>query len=347
MADVAVWDERDDYTACTWRSTLMVIVASGFTAFPLGAYTVEEARAFRDGDARLNFSGPVEHALSRYGITVQSPAPYSQTGLREALSTPGRAYAVAGRTANFPAGHSIRRWDPVFAGFHAVCVIPLGGGLCRWLDPLAYTGFAGDTVSVADVVDTFAAGNYPNDARYLPLEDDMRLAGVKATGPGIGTFTFGPVAHALISPIDLEDQYLRAPGAGPYNVIAAVDLKTPTGMPMDIGGNTPPLNNRDQVYLVDDPQFGVAAYALRQDGVFTPAPVGFTQAEVDAKITAAIAALPAPVAPAPSTPALPAGVDIPGALAAINAIPTQTNRIATARTEIVRLKNLAKTKLGG
>ena len=56
-----------------------------------------------------------------------------------------------------------------------------------------------------------------------------------------------------------------------FNVVAVLALKTADGRPVDIEGNSPSLNHRDPVYLVDTPNFGVAAFALRQDGTFTPA----------------------------------------------------------------------------
>lgn len=100
------------------------------------------------------------------------------------------------------------------------------------------------------------------------MEGDM-ANGVKLVGKPIGTFRFVG-NHQLISPLDSTRRYPR-PDGETFNVIAAVDLKDADGKPIDVTGNQPPLNNWDQLYLVDAPAFGIAAYALRADGVFTAA----------------------------------------------------------------------------
>ena len=346
MAGVTVWDERDDYTACTYRSILMVLVASGYTGFPLGAYTAAEAQAFRGGDSRLHFGGPVDRALNRYRVTVQSPTPYSQAGLRAALATPGAAYAVAGRTANFAAGHPIRRWDPVFSGFHAVCVIPLGGGLCLWLDPLAYTGYAGDTVTVSDITDIFAAGNYPNDARYLniTLGGDMTTivaAEVFSGGNRPVDFVAGPVTgyhldgSSRVFTIGTGGSWARARARCD---ITQSDGRAPNGYPFvqmvdGIFADAGPW------YIVED---GVKVKA-RPDPVPVLVPSGFTQEEVNTKIREAIAALPAPPAPAP-VPAT--NIDMVALKTNIALLSNSLGKIYTARSEAVRYKNIIKQLLG-
>lgn len=182
---VTVWTERESsgigWTDCTWCSILMVCDGGGNTKWPLGHHTEAERKAFRAGDPRLNFAGGVEHAKSRYGITVASPTPYSQAQLKTALSTNGRIFAVAGKLANFPAGHRLRRWAPTFSGFHAVTVVPLGGGAVTWLDPLAPMGYAGERATAAEVADVFALGNYPNDARYMTAAGDDSMTIVTYT----------------------------------------------------------------------------------------------------------------------------------------------------------------------
>ena len=117
---------------------------------------------------------------------------------------------------------------------------------------------------------------------WWPLLDQNRedpMPGFKI-GSNIGTFKFVG-AHALISPTDPKVRYLQPANAGPFDVAASLDLKKPDGTPVDIDGNAPPLNQRDQVYLVDAPTFGVAAYALRGDGTFTPTtPAGHSDADL-------------------------------------------------------------------
>jgi len=125
---------------------------------------------------------------------------------------------------------------------------------------------------------------------WWPLLDqnggEMPPPGTKQAGDPIGTFTFVGT-HALISTsiVDAAGNlklYVQAANAGPFEVLAVLDLKNGAGKPIDINGKSPPLNARDQVYLVDAPAFGNAAYALRQDGTFIPfRSQGYTQAELD------------------------------------------------------------------
>ena len=123
--------------------------------------------------------------------------------------------------------------------------------------------------------------------RYFEGETDM--VGTKPAGPFIGTAVFNG-AHQLISPSNTRTRY--AGGTDVLNVLAVLDIRDPAGRPLDIDGNSPPLNARDQVYLVDRPAFGVAAFALRQDVTFVPAvppdTTPYDQADIDAAIDAAI-----------------------------------------------------------
>jgi hypothetical protein len=342
-----VWSEVDpaltSYTDCTYCSVLMVIVASGFTAFPLGAYTHAERNAFRGGDTRLNFGGPVDRALARYSVNVVSPTPYSQSGLQAALAARGNAFAVAGRTANFPAGHPIRRWDPTFSGFHAVCVIPFGNGQVLWLDPLAPMGFVGDVIPASDVTNVFALGNYPNDARYLPVSmvNDVNLKGTPIEPVNNRKTTLTSAAG-----------FTEDPTAAPYNNLRVLPAGTVFTVDWIVQGNT--LAGTDRWYggwATGPAQFGYVISAncgplvpietVEVPGPTVTVPGPFTQADVDKAVSDAIAAIPEiPPLPTPS-------VDVAGALTLLNAMTTQTNRIATARSEVVRLKNAAKVKLGG
>lgn len=116
------------------------------------------------------------------------------------------------------------------------------------------------------------------------------MYGVKQAGTPIGTFKFSGPGHQLISPLDVLVRYTRPDGAE-FDVIAAVDLKDSNGVPVDITKTSPPRNNWDQLYLVDAPGFGIAAYVLRQDGVFTPAgPAMYSQDDMDQAVAGAVAA---------------------------------------------------------
>ena len=274
MPEPKVWTERETggvgFTDCTWCSILMVLVGAGNEDWPLGIYTEAERKAFRGGDPRLNFSGGIAHAKSRYGIAIHTRPRFSQAELTTALGIPDRVFAVAGKLANFPAGHTLRRWQPSFLDFHAVAVRTRGNGTATWLDPLAPMRFTGDTVSVSDVAEIFARGNFPNDACFMELDEMARTTpGAKISGDPIGTFTFNGPGHALISPIDTRIHFPQADNAS-FSVFAVLDLKNFNGAAIDIEGNTPPLSGRDQVYLVDAPGFDNAAYALRGDGDFLP-----------------------------------------------------------------------------
>lgn len=103
---------------------------------------------------------------------------------------------------------------------------------------------------------------------YLNATMEGDMPGYKI-GSNIGTFKFVG-SHSLISSLDTRTVYPQAANAGPWDVAASLDLKRADGTPIDIDGQSPPRNNRDQVYLVDAPGFGIAALALRQDGVFIP-----------------------------------------------------------------------------
>lgn len=109
---VTAWTEvgpmEVSYQDCTYCSILMVLKAAGKVSFPLGVNTHAERKAFRKGDPRNNFDGGVERAKERYGVTVKRLPDGSPAGLRAAVSTTGRSYAIAGKLANFPKGHPLR-----------------------------------------------------------------------------------------------------------------------------------------------------------------------------------------------------------------------------------------------
>jgi hypothetical protein len=341
MPDVEVWSEVDpslrSYTDCTWCAILMAIVGSGFDAFPLGAYTHPERRAFRGTSAILNFSGPVAAAQARYGITVVRPAPYSPEELRAALRIPGRVYAVAGRLANYPAGHPRRRWDPTFAGFHAVAVQTLGDDVGRWLDPLAPMGFAGDSIDVDEVVDVFAVGNYPNDARYLEVaEDAMKLQGTpvtplqnkKVTVRKGTTFVKDP-ARADVGAND-NSILLNGQHGFPADNVFIPDWKV-TGTP--VGGNP-------NYYHGLDPAWGTFEYGYIPEVGLIPFPDGSLTAPIEV-ITVEV---PVP-GPTPTPPPPDPATEL--AIAQLNLLTVDLNNVAKARASAVTHKNNAKRALGG
>ena len=99
---------------------------------------------------------------------------------------------------------------------------------------------------------------------------ESRMIGVKIVGPAVTVKVRPNEGHLLISPIDSTVRF--GPADWPELAAVPVDVKDAAGAPIDIDGNQPPLNGRDQCYLVDDPSFGVAALALRADcDVLAPA----------------------------------------------------------------------------
>lgn len=104
----------------------------------------------------------------------------------------------------------------------------------------------------------------------------QRLAGVDVihTKPAgsIGTATYAVAALALCGTTDPKVRAMTVAGQA-LTVSAALNLVTPAGVPVDVDGKSPPVNNRDQVYLVQPPGGGIEWFALRGDVTFTPTPV--------------------------------------------------------------------------
>jgi hypothetical protein len=159
---------------CVYSANLMVLVYAGFRNFPHGAFTVEERNALDRTDTGANHAISDAAIQDRYHVTMRKPPGptnrWTAAELRAELSTVGKAYAVAGKYDRLPA--PLGRHDPTFADAHDVCVIPLGDGRVRWLDPMAPMESTGDIVDV-DTVLRYAF--IPNDARWLKQNE---LAGV-------------------------------------------------------------------------------------------------------------------------------------------------------------------------
>jgi hypothetical protein len=111
------------------------------------------------------------------------------------------------------------------------------------------------------------------------IKEESGMPGFKSVGPKIGVAVMPAAGHSLISPSDTT-KFFPQPAGGTFDVYASLDLRTPAGVPVDIGGSSPPQNKRDQVYLVDAPGFGAGAYMLRSDGAFTPVPAGHSDKEL-------------------------------------------------------------------
>jgi hypothetical protein len=214
-------------------------------------------------DGLANFTKLARGMKARYGLTgtvVEGGATSAQPAALAAAAAGPCAIGLAGNQLNLTPHHQDRSVGHAIAVFY-----PPGSETTGiQLDPLAREGYSGDRFSPVEMkVFTTAAIILPG----APRED--LTPGYKAVGQGIGQFMFVGLHH-LISPLNPKVHFPR-PDGSTFDVVAVLDLKTPDGTPVDIEGNSPPLNNRDQVYLVDAPSFGIAAFALRQDGVFIPA----------------------------------------------------------------------------
>jgi hypothetical protein len=158
------WSERVEPNSstglkdCTYAAGLTGMVYAGFGPFPLGIYTVAEREALERSDDQPDETGAslgdLVTALSRrYKKTKKVNGAVALASLLD-----GRVgLVVQGYLKNFPAGHTLRRWQPGFTGGHAIFVYHGTDLKYHWYDPLAPMKFAGDIVSKADVL-TFARG---------------------------------------------------------------------------------------------------------------------------------------------------------------------------------------------
>jgi len=256
----------DPQTVCVWVTGLYLARWYNPSIPPTQGEVIALAADSGVSDWRkeglANFGKLADGMKKRYGLTgtVIEGADAAQTAVLAAVIAGPCAIGLAGDQLNLTP-----HWQDVSVG-HAIAVFypPASDTTGVQLDPLAPPGYNGDPFSPAEMMRfTTAAIIFAGAPRGDPIP------GYKAVGQGIGTFTFiGP--HHLISPLNTKVHFPQVDGAT-FNVVAALDLKTADGRPVDIEGKSPPVNDRDQVYLVDAPNFGVAAFALRQDGTFTPA----------------------------------------------------------------------------
>jgi hypothetical protein len=193
VANALVWSERVEpggggYKDCTYSSALSLLVFAGKKSFPLGIYTVAEREALERSDDQPDETGASQVDITtackrRYRVTLRTVP----TSLATALTKVGTGLTVAGRNGNLPAGHTLRRWQPGFIGGHCVCIIPLGNGRSRWLDPLAPNKYAGDIVNNSTILQWAYGGSanmrYLNEDELAPVvvvppvtEEDMILS---------------------------------------------------------------------------------------------------------------------------------------------------------------------------
>jgi hypothetical protein len=190
----------------------------------------------------------------RYGVTMRKPPvpreEWTAEQLRAELGAAGNAYAIAGQYDRLPPSLRLTTFD----GNHDVCVIPLGGGMVRWLDPMAEMGFAGEDIDV-DTVLRYA--NIPNDARWLkenelaamPQEDDEMtwLPNFKPVPPFIAVTRAGAVLYK--GPGRDYPEHFKPPANSHFHVVGVVDRTN------DPVAKTPEVNSAGLWFLAAQPNY--------------------------------------------------------------------------------------------
>lgn len=252
---------------CIYAANLMVLVFAGFRNFPEGAFTPEERNALETEDDRPDNTGAT-HTDSdvaiqrRYHVTMRKPPGpterWTAKQLRAELNRVGNAYAIAGQY-NRLSDH-LRRHDLNFLGNHDVCVVPLGNGQVRWLDPLAPMGFAGEDVAIDTVLDY---ANIDNDARWLkkdelagmapdstmPHEDDEMtwLPNFKPVPPFIAVTGEGAVLYK--GPGRDYPEHFKPQANSRFHVVGVVDRSN------DPGAKRPEVNSAGLWFLAAQPNY--------------------------------------------------------------------------------------------
>jgi hypothetical protein len=266
---------------CVYSANLMVLVYAGFRNFPLGAFTVEERNELDRTDTGATHAISDAAIKDRYHVTMRKPPGpterWTATELRAELSAVGKAYAIAGKYDRLPA--FLRRHDPSFAGSHDVCVIPLGNGRVRWLDPMAEMGFAGDDVEI-DTVLRYA--HIPNDARWLrenelagampgttiPNEDDEMtwLPNFKPVPPFIAVTREGAVLFK--GPGRDYPEHFKPQANSRFHVVGVVDRTN------DPVAKRPEVNSAGLWFLAAQPNFErPPGFFIAQSGIAAREPV--------------------------------------------------------------------------
>jgi len=265
------WDDAK-WEDCTFMSAVEWWRATGHPDVPA---THEEGEHLRCASGRSMLGGTnlfdvVKAIRARY--KASTPAPIRGFSTLWGALKPGTVAVSQGSMGAFPSTSKWRRWDRSFGGAHAVCIFRVDASdRVWWCDPLAPKGtYSGEWMSKADLkkyVDAF--GGYHLVGKIVPSkEEDMYHS--KPGGPIIGTAAMLAGRYLLNTTDPKGKRYGPRTTGEAYTVYAAMDLVDPKGVPIDIDGNQPPKNNRDQVYLVDRPEFGASAFALRHDVTFEP-----------------------------------------------------------------------------
>lgn len=268
-----VTEREDDGTweDCTWCSGVMHANAlRGRTVFPGTRTEYEGLRV--DGD-----DGPAEKPgdgsnlnqlragmLVRYGFAGDLTPNGADWPTVRARLVEGTTAVVQGKMGAFPAGHRLRRWDPTFAGGHAVHVVIENGGPW-WQNPEAPAEFQGEAISWSELQAFYEA---------------LRPAGAACMIGRVGQYPPAP-APPLV-PVLIQE----LPGATVTIGRGARIRSTPeirsdnvlvNGIPEDrtwtlgrlVRGGTDPQTGRDDWFQADGIGYTAAGNAV---GGITPAP---------------------------------------------------------------------------
>jgi len=179
-AFISELNDPDGHIAdCVWTSGLRQANAASGGKHPA---TLAEAEALRAEVGGSTSAGAISAQLiaattKRYAwaaTVVGTP-----TGII-AAAKPGQNVTISGHLSNFPAGHRLRRFSPLFTGGHRIDVDVEDGPRYWWVDPLAPqgSGYTGEYVTVAELA-TFARGGSGGTVaplRVLPPTRKLRCA---------------------------------------------------------------------------------------------------------------------------------------------------------------------------
>lgn len=265
-------------TVCVWASGVYIARALLGDAVPNTKAEVLALAADSGvpGGASGNYTKLAYGMAKRYGLKglVYEVDAEAKAKVLEAAARGPHAVAIAGDQYNLTP-----RWQNGHVG-HSIAVIYEHGTTGVQFDPLAPAGYKGDSFPPAELE------KYATAAIIFKESKEDSMPGFKMSAPIIGKITVSGPGVLLISPTDTKVRYPQSAGAQ-FDVYASLDLKAPSGASLDVDGNSPALNKRDQVYVVDMPGFGLAAYMLRQNGSFTPVPKGHTDLELKAAASGA------------------------------------------------------------
>jgi len=325
MADPLNWSEHGNYDACVTISALTGLVYGGFTAFPLGIYSIAEGEALEaTGVPRVGDYGTLIPAVqARYGKTIRA---LSTGSIADAVTRPGIGLVLAGfgcipGTAWQQAG---------FAQYHSVFVVPKPLGTVLLFDPMTPNQSPGQLIDAAIIV-AWAKGAGVNDAREIRESEyapPSKVDVVTYPSPRTWYTKAGILVGRRLDPPPLTATGTFGAGSPALASAEYTITPTPSGWPAG------------PYQLV---QNGAMAGYLLANSQITLDPVPLPPAPAPAPVPAPE---PAPE-PAPAPVPVPPAIDIPAALVNLNALTADLNAIYRARAAAVTHKNAAKKALGG